>query len=494
MQPKIDPALLKEDVIRLEHLKTLKAAGVNPYPSGAERTHTLAEARAVPEGSAVKIAGRLIAIRDIGKLTFANLKDESGELQIALSDVELGQERYKFFVKNFDVGDFIAVVGEMFVAKKGEVTVRVKEYSILAKALLPLPEKWHGLKDVESRERQRELDLLSNPEIRQRFVIRSRLISSLRRFLDTQDFLEVETPILHPIPGGANARPFITHHNALNIDLYLRIAPELYLKRLLVGGFEKIYEIGRCFRNEGIDYSHNPEFTMLELYWTYAGKERFLNFLEQMFTTMVQETLGTLKIMHKLGEVNFVTPWPRVTFRQAVLDASGIDIDAVQTPKDVLAAAKKARLEIDFSKCVGLGEYYDELYKKTARPKIAGPIWVMDYPASMIPLANYSPDDASKSATAQLIVHGVEVIKAFYHELNDPIEQRKRLEDEEALAKQGSEEAQRLDEAFLSALEHGMPPASGMGMGIDRLASLLTGAPNLKEIIFFPTLRPEHKD
>jgi lysyl-tRNA synthetase class 2 len=315
----------------------------------------------------------------------------------------------------------------------------------------------------------------------------------MRSYLDARGFLEVETPILQPIPGGASARPFVTHHNALGADFFLRIAPELYLKRLVVGGFEKIYEIGRCFRNEGIDYSHNPEFTMLELYWAYANKDAFIAFLEELLTTVIAESLGTLKVAATEGskEIDFTGPWPQKTFRQAIIDACGIDIDELTSTKDVIAAVKKAKVKIDFSKCVGMGEHLDELWKRTARPVLEGPIWIFDYPVDLKPLAKAHPVDKSKSSTVQLVIQGAEVVNAYYHELNDPIDQRARFVAQEQLREEGSEEAQHLDEAFLSAIEHAMPPTSGVGIGIDRFVAFLTGAPNLKEVILFPTLKPD---
>jgi lysyl-tRNA synthetase class 2 len=377
----------------------------------------------------------------------------------------------------------------LFLTKRGERSIAVSSWTILAKALRPLPDKWHGLQDVEARYRHRELDLISSAEVKNTFIVRSKLVQSMRRFLDERGFLEVETPMLHPIPGGANAKPFITHHNALDIDLYLRIAPELYLKRLIVGGFEKIYEVARCFRNEGISPMHNPEFTQIELYWAFVGQD-FLGFLEQMLVTMMEQAIGSTKVMRQGHELDFSAPWPRKTFREIVLESCGIDVNRCFTPEDVLKEVKTAGLKIDFRGCIGLGEHLDQLYKKTARPAVIQPTWVLDYPVEMKPLANRSAADSTKAAVAQLVVMGGEIVNAYYYELNDPIDQRHRFEEEEKLASQGSEEAQRIDEDFLLALEQGMPPTSGMGMGIDRLVALLTDSPSLKEVIFFPTLRP----
>lgn len=490
--------MLDEVEVRREKREKLRELGLEAYPVEPARNATCAEALAAfeaweSERREVVLAGRIMAIRVLGGMMFAPIMDDSGRLQLAFKQDDIGEETFGRFRDLIDPGDIVEATGTLTVTKRGEKSLAVASWRVLAKALLPLPEKFHGLQDVETRYRERELDLLTNPDVKKTFVLRSKLIASLRSFLASQDFMEVETPMLHPIAGGANARPFVTHHNALDVDLYLRIAPELYLKRLLVGGFEKIFEIGRCFRNEGIDYAHNPEFTQIELYWAYAGKDRFLAFMREMVTQMIQDANGSLRIEHEDGVIDFSGEWEQTTFRDAVKDACGIDIDKLKTPKDVEAAAKKAKIDVDFSSSVGLGEYLDELFKKTARAKMAGekPIWVLDYPIELKPLANRKPGEPTKSATAQLIVRGAEIINAYYYELNDPEDQRRRFEEQQALREKGSEEAQPMDEGFVRALEHGMPPASGMGMGIDRLTALVAGAHSLKEVILFPTLRPK---
>lgn len=471
--------------VRLQKLEALKAAGQDPYPVDANGTATCGEVLEnhvawLEQGKEVVLDGRIMSIRVHGAMLFADLEDESGRIQLLFKEDETA-DAFVLFRDTIDPADIVEATGVPFLTKRGEKSLKVSSWRVLTKAVLPLPEKWHGLQDVETRYRQRELDLLSNPEVRERFRVRSKLVSSLRGFLDKQGFLEVETPMLQPIPGGANARPFVTHHNALDVDLFLRIAPELYLKRLVVGGFEKVYEIGRCFRNEGIDHSHNPEFTMLELYWAYAKKEEFISLLENMLTHMVKEALGK----------DFGAPWPRMSFRDAVLKETGIDVDECKTEKDVIMAVKKAKVKVDFKNSVGVGEYLDELYKKTTRAKLEGPVWIFDYPVEMKPLTARVPGEPSKSASVQLIVKGAEIVNAYYHELHDPFDQRERFEQQQALAEKGSEEAQRMDTAFLEALEHGLPPTSGMGMGIDRLVAILTDAPSLKEVILFPTLRPK---
>lgn len=486
---------LSEEQMRRERLGALRGAGVDPYPAVSNRSHTvqniLDQFDALLESqNEVTVCGRLKAIRRHGGVTFLVLEEESGAMQMVLNLDVLGEEAYEGFHKTADVGDFFEIRGVAFVTKKGEKSIKAHALHILSKSLLPLAEKWHGLTDVEKRYRHRELDLITNPEVRQRFVVRSKFVTAMRSYLDQHGFLEVETPMLQPIPGGASARPFITHHNALGTEFYLRIAPELYLKRLIVGGMEKIYEIGRCFRNEGIDYAHNPEFTMMEMYWAYAEKEAYVSFLEEMLRSSIQAALGTTVATLEGEEIDFGKAWPRKTFREAIQESCGIDIDAYASPESLVEATRNAHLSINFDGCIGMGNYVDELFKKTARAAIKQPTWIFDYPISLKPLTKVSPSDASKSACAQLIVNGAEVVNAYYHELNDPIEQRTRLEEQQALRDQGNEEAQWLDQDFLRSLEQGMPPTSGVGIGIDRFVAFITNAPNLKEVILFPTLKP----
>lgn len=478
-----------EETTRRERLAKLREQGVDPYPSTSSRTHAVADALAAfanmeASQTTFTIAGRVLAIRQMGGLTFVRVLDGSGTMQAVVKSDELGDDAYAAFTGFADVGDFYEFAGTAFTTKKGEQSVLATSCVLLSKALAPLPEKWHGLSDVETRYRQRELDLIANADVRARLMTRSKIVAAMRHFLDDRGFLEVETPILQPIPGGATARPFVTHHNALDADLYLRIAPELYLKRLLVGGFEKIYEIGRCFRNEGIDYAHNPEFTMLELYWAFADVDAFIAMLEELIASVAAVAGDDAKTM-------FTTPFPRVTFRQAIIDDCGIDIDAITTSNEMIDAVKKAKVAVDFNGCYGMGDFYDALLKATARAKMATPTWVFDYPVDLKPLAKAKFEDPTKSASVQLVVEGAEVVNAYYHELNDPIDQRARFEAQQTLREQGSEEAQWMDEEFLSALEHGMPPTSGVGIGIDRLVAFLTKAENLKEVIIFPTLRPK---
>lgn len=489
--------LLDEFQVRREKLTRLQALGIDAYPSDTARTHTIGEVLAEFEALSIEartvtLSGRILTIRVHGGMMFADVLDQSGKLQFTFKQDDIGEEAFARFRDLMDPSDFVEATGALFVTKRGEKSLAVQTWRVLSKALRPLPEKWHGLQDVEARYRHRELDLIMNVETRRRLVARSRMVSALRHFLDERGFMEVETPILHAIPGGANARPFVTHHHALDVDLYLRIAPELFLKRLIVGGFEKIYEVGRSFRNEGIDYAHNPEFTMVELYWAFApAKDGFIDFLESIMRHMIRSAAGTLRVPYEDHEIDFSVAWPRTTFRQSILDACGIDIDACREEKALIQAVKDKKLPIDFKGCVGIGEYYDELYKKTARVAFRQPTWVLDYPVELKPLARSCTYDATKSASAQLVVEGAEIINAYYHELTDPLDQRRRFEAQEALREQGSDEAQQIDEDFLFALEQAMPPTSGFGIGIDRLIAFLTNAPNLKEVIAFPTLRPK---
>lgn len=484
--------------VRLGRLQSLEKQGLEAYPSEVHRTHTVVQFFSGFDGllasqDTVSVTGRARAVRNIGALTFIRLEDESGLVQVVLRKDDLG-DAYKTLVDHADVGDFFEATGIAFVTKTGEKSILVSRLRFLAKAIVPLPEKWHGLQDIEIRYRHRELDLIANPEVKQRFVIRSKFVSALRNFLDQAGFLEVETPILQPIPGGANARPFITHHNALDADFYMRIAPELYLKRLVVGGFEKVYEIGRCFRNEGIDYSHNPEFTMLEMYQAFVNKDEYITTLETMLRFAIEQARGREVIQIDDQTIDMFGVWPRITFREAIQNATGIDIDECKTSAAVVAAAQAKQIRVDWKGCVGLGDYYDSLYKATARPQLVQPTWVFDYPIELKPLAKRHPQDPTKSASAQLVVMGVEMINAYYYDLNDPIDQRRRLEEQQSYRDQGSEDAQWMDHDFLQALETGMPPLGGMGMGIDRMVTLISGAHNLKEVILFPTLKPKSED
>ena len=486
----IDPALLKEDVVRLEHLKNIKDANIDPYPAHTERGLLLVEAKNLPEGTAVHVAGRIIAKREMGKLSFCHLKDASGKLQLAFTDQELGKEGYKFFLKNFDLGDFIGVEGEMFVTHKGEISIRVKKYTLLSKALLPLPEKFHGLSDVEIRYRKRYLDLLGNEESMRIAKLRSNLVREIRHYFDAQGFYEVETPVLQPLYGGALAKPFVTHHNALDIQLYLRVAPELYLKRLIVGGFEKVYEIAKCFRNEGIDFNHNPEFTQIEFYWAYADYQDLMKMIEDFLPNIITRVGLPLKFTTAGAEVDFTPPYPRVTMRELIKQYADLDIEEHPDQKSLFKKAKKLGVE-DIDESSGRGKLIDDIYKKFARPNIINPIFMTDHPIELSPLAKRKTNDPRYVERFQLLCAGGNELCNAFSELNDPIDQEARFKEQVENREAGDEESMPYDEDYVTALKHGMPPTAGLGMGIDRLVKLLVDAPNLKEVILFPTLRPE---
>ncbi|MBI5728630.1 MAG: lysine--tRNA ligase [Candidatus Magasanikbacteria bacterium] len=480
----------KEDAVRLEHLRTIIERGLKPFPARSERTHTLKNARQSPEGTPVTVAGRLIARREMGKLCFCHFTDESNRLQIVFSENELGKEHFKFFLKNFDLGDFLSISGVIFTTHKGEISVLAKKYTLLSKALLPLPEKWHGLTDVETRYRKRYLDLLANEESMRIAKIRSALVRELRNYFDSHGFYEVETPILQTLYGGANAKPFVTHHNALDISLYLRVAPELYLKRLIVGGFEKVYEIAKCFRNEGIDHNHNPEFTQIEFYQAYADYTVLMDLMEDLLPKLLKAVGLPMEFTVDGQGVNFTPPYPRKTMREIIKQHAKLDIEDYPDQKTLFAAAKKLKVE-GIDKTSGRGKLIDDIYKHFARPHIVNPMFMIDHPVELSPLAKRKADNPKYVERFQLLcVGGNELCNAF-SELNDPLDQEARFKEQVENKKAGDEESMPYDEDFVEALKHGMPPTAGLGMGIDRLVKLLVNADNLKEVILFPTLRPE---
>lgn len=474
---------------RLEKVEAVRKAGLLVYPEKTKRTHLIKDVLAeFYKLSRLKkeiiLAGRIRSLRGHGKSTFSHIEDGSGKIQTYFKEDRLGERGYRFFLNNFDIGDFIEVKGVLFKTKKGERTIEVGNFKILAKSLLPLPEKWHGLKNIEERYRKRYLDLIFSDEVREKFKLRSKIIKEIREFLEKEGFLEVETPILQPIYGGAKARPFKTLLNALSLDLYLRIAPELYLKRLIIGGFDKVYEIGKCFRNEGMDKSHNPDFTMLEFYWAYADYKDAMKLTERMFAVLLKKIFGGLKIKFEGKEINFKTPWPRVEFTQLLRKHTKINLEEIH-----VSALRKESKKLGIEPEGGKAEIADKIYKKFCQPKLWQPTFIIHYPLGAFPLAKALPENPLKLANFQLVVGGWEIINSF-SELNDPIEQKKRFEEQEKFYKAGLEEAQRMDEDFLEALEHGMPPCAGLGMGIDRLVALLTDSHNLREVILFPTMRP----
>lgn len=487
--------MIEEEAARRERLQKLKDAGTNPYPSKSGRDTTCAEAllhfdKWSAEKKSITLAGRLRALRGHGGAAFADLEDASERIQLHIKSDAVGESKFAQFINTTDVADFIEVTGSLFTTKRGQKTLEVMTYRLLSKTLLPLPDKWHGLSDVELRYRKRYLDLISNAEVRDIFRKRSLIVKTIREFLDTRGFMEVETPILQTLAGGASAKPFVTHHNALDIDLFLRVAPELFLKRLIVGGFEKVYEIARCFRNEGLSYQHNPEFTQIEFYWAYANYEDLMILTEQLISEIVMNVTGrTMKVERDGVELDFSAPFPRLKFYNIVKEKTGIDLTEANTEEKLRSAIGEKNLKLDLEGIVGYGELSDELYKEYVRPSIVQPSFVIDYPAEMIPLAKRKEDNPKRIATMQLLVQGMEVCKA-YNELNDPIDQAYRFREEEERRGKGSEEAMETDADFIEALKHGMPPTAGFGMGIDRLTTLLTGAHSVKEVILFPTMRP----
>ena len=483
---------------RLKKLEEIKKRGINPYPSQTRITHKIKKIldsfdEFEKNKTEVILGGRIRLMRIHGRSCFIHFEDESGRIQGYFREDILGSEQYRFFIHTFDVGDFIEIKGTLFYTKTKEKTILAKEFRILAKAIRPLPEKWHGLKDIEERYRKRYLDLLMNPEVKEVFRKRSQILRFLREYLDRHGFLEVETSILQPIYGGASARPFITHLNALDLDLYLRISDELYLKRLIVGGFDKVYEVSKDFRNEGIDRQHNPEFTQIEFYWAYADYNDLMTFTEEMLCWVIKKICKTLKIPFEDKELNFTPPWQRISYRDLVLKYTQIDIDKIRTEKQLLEAIKENNLEIELEGVVGYGALLDRLYKQYCRPHIVQPTFVIDHPVELISLAKRKEDDPNKVESFQLLVAGYEVIKA-YSELNNPLDQKERWLEQERLAKKGLEEHEVLDEDYIEALEYGMPPTAGWGIGIDRFSAIITNQRSIRDVILFPLMRPKQKE
>ena len=478
---------------RRDKLGRIRQRGIDPYPHRYHRTHTAKEAVILFEkweGSGdnppqVSLCGRIMSSRPMGKATFIDIRDGSGKIQCYFRGDSLGEERYEL-LKEFDIGDFIGVSGTMFRTKSGEITVAASDFSLLCKSLQPLPEKWHGLTDVEKRYRQRYLDLISNEEIVPIFELRAKVIAAIRRFLDERGFIEVETPVLHYVATGARARPFITHHQALDQDLYLRIATELHLKRLIIGGLDKVYEIGRIFRNEGISTKHNPEFTMLESYEAYSDYNDVMNMVEEMVSTVAQEVLGTTKVSFGSIALELSPPWQRITLRNAVTEGCGIDFEQ-HLDEDSLRR-KMQDMGLDVPDTGGRGKLIDRLITNFVEPNLIQPTFVIDYPIELSPLAKRKPDNDHLVERFETFAGGMEIANAFT-ELNDPIEQRERFQQQTLQRTLGDEEAERVDEDFLVALEHGMPPTGGLGLGIDRLVMLLTDQHSIREVIAFPQLR-----
>jgi lysyl-tRNA synthetase class 2 len=475
--------------VRREKLNELLESGINPFGTKFEVTHKSKEVLDNFEelnGEKVKVAGRLMAKREHGKASFGHIQDLSGQIQIYAQLNILGEEVYSFF-KKLDIGDIIGIEGSVFKTRRGEVTIEIHTLTLLTKSLQPLPEKWHGLKDVDLRYRQRYLDLIVNPEVKDVFIKRTKIIQAMRRFLDNRGFLEVETPTLHVIPGGASARPFITHHNTLNIELYMRIALELYLKRLLVGGLERVYEIGRNFRNEGISTKHNPEFTMMELYQAYADYEDMMEITENMIAYIAKEVLGDTVVTYQGEKIDLTPPWERITMVDAVKKYANVDYYDWKSDEDARASAKALGIEVE--KDSTKGNVLNSIFEEKVEPHLIQPVFIKDYPIEISPLAKKIVGNEDFTYRFEAFVVNWELANAF-SELNDPIDQKERFKKQMELREKGDEEAQRMDEDFIRALEYGMPPAGGLGIGVDRLVMLLTDSPSIRDVILFPTMRP----
>ncbi len=477
--------------IRKEKLEELRKQGKDPFKiTKYEKTHNSEDIKnnfEELEGEDVKIAGRMIAKRIMGKASFCHIQDMQGKIQCYVSLNDLGEESYKLF-KTYDIGDIVGVTGFVFKTKTGEISVHAKEMVLLTKSLRPLPEKFHGLKDTELRYRQRYLDLIVNPEVKETFIKRSKIIKELRRILEEEGYLEVETPMLTTVATGDAARPFITHHNTLNLDMYLRIAPELNLKRLIVGGFDKVYEIGKNFRNEGMDIKHNPEFTNVEFYAAYEDYNDMMNMAEKIISTIAQNVLGTTKITYQGVDIDLTPSWKRISMIDAIKEVTGIDFNKIETDEEARALAKEKGIELEETKQTR-GHIINEFFEEYVEETLIQPTFIIDYPVEVSPLTKRKPSDPRLVERFELFIGGREYGNA-YSELNDPLDQYERFVKQQEAKDKGDEEAGGMDEDFVTALEIGLPPTGGMGIGLDRLIMLLTDSTSIRDILFFPTMKP----
>ena len=476
--------------IRKEKLEELKKQGKNPFEiTKYNRTHTSEDVKnnfTELEGKDVSIAGRIVAKRIMGKASFCHIQDMQGKIQSYVSINDLGEENYSDF-KTYDIGDIIGITGFVFKTRTEEISVHAKKVVLLTKSLRPLPEKFHGLKDTELRYRQRYVDLIMNPEVKETFLLRTKIIKEIRRILDSKGYLEVDTPILNTIAGGATARPFITHHNTLDMDMYLRIANELYLKRLIVGGFDKVYEMGRMFRNEGISIKHNPEFTNIELYSAYEDYHDMMNITEEIISTVAQNVLGTTKITYQGTPIDLTPGWKRITMIDSIKEVTGIDFNNINSDEEAREILKK--LGIEFVSTTTRGEAINLVFEGKVEETLIQPTFIYDYPIEVCPLTKKKPSDPRLTERFEIFIGGREYGNA-YSELNDPIDQYERFLDQVRQKNAGNEEANDMDEDFVQALEYGMPPTGGLGIGVDRLIMLLTDSASIRDVLLFPTMKP----
>ena len=487
----------EQERLRREKLVQLQEAGKDPFDVyKVNRTHSSQQVKdnfEELEGKDVTVAGRIMSKRGQGKVVFSDIYDRDGRIQLFIKIDEVGEEALKQYKTN-DLGDWVACTGEVFKTKTGEISIKAKEIELICKSLKPLPEKWHGLKDPDLRYRQREVDIITNPEVKDTFIKRSQIIKGIREFLDNRGFLEVETPMLATIAGGASARPFITHHNTLDLDMFLRIAPELYLKRCIVAGFEKVYELGRTFRNEGMSVRHNPEFTMIELYQAFADYNDMMELTENMIAEVCKKVNGTTKVTYQGTEIDFMPPWRRITMVDAVKEYAGVDFATINSDEEAQAIAKEKHLE--FPKplnTVTKGEVLNMLYEEFCEEHMIQPTFIIDYPVEISPLTKKKRGNEMFTERFEGFVFGRELCNA-YSELNDPIVQRERFAQQEKERELGDDEAYMIDEEFMSALETGMPPTGGLGIGIDRLIMFLTDSSSIKDVILFPTMKPQENN
>ena len=480
--------------VRLDKLKELQEAGKDPFEitkyDRTEFSQDIKDNYETYEGKDVSVAGRIMAKRIMGKASFVTIQDAKGRIQSYVSINDLGEESYKAF-KTFDIGDIIGLKGFVFKTKTEEISIHAKEVTLLTKSLRDLPEKFHGLKDIDLRYRQRYVDLIVNPEVKETFLLRSKILKEIKNYLDNEGYLEVDTPILNTIAGGATARPFITHHNTLDLDMYLRIANELYLKRLIVGGFDRVYEMGRMFRNEGMDIKHNPEYTGIEFYAAYQDYNDMMDLSENMIRTVAEKCLGTAKINYQGVDIDLESPWRRVPMITAIKEVTGIDFNEINTDEEAIAIAKEKHVEVDESKQTRgyiINAFFEEFVEET----LIQPTFICDYPVEVSPLTKRMPSDKRLVERFELFIGGREYGNA-YSELNDPIDQRGRFVEQIKQKEAGDEEANDMDEDFCVAIEYGLPPTGGMGIGIDRLVMLLTDSASIRDVILFPTMKPLDK-